>query len=201
MKSRKAIKKCIFALLILSLFALMLFYLKLIFKAPIQIQTKEYDVDLYIDGAALTKYKGGGKDVVIPEQIWGRPVFAIGERCFSNNVEIENVRISNNVKYIKDSAFSGCDNLKSVEGCSIIQIEKYAFSCDSKLEKVELGDKLRVIGDMAFVECTSLKYIPAQDYLYKIGEKAFSDSGVSDPGEIPGVDVASDAFADDWRRD
>ena len=194
MKSNKFLRYVLIALFII-VFVVSVFYFRLIFGAPIKVKTNEYDVDLYIDGAMITKYKGDDKDIVIPDHIWWRPVFAIGEDCFSGNHGIETVVISNNVKYIKRYAFTGCDNLKSIEGGNIVSVEWFAFAYDYQLKKVELGDKLFFIGERAFARCTSLNYIPSKNSIRKIGRQAFAESGVTDPGDLSGVEMADDAFA------
>ena len=194
MKDRVKIKCLIITIVLVIIIVTFLSYLILLFRAPISIETKNYEVDLYIDGATLTRYIGEEKDAVVPERIYGIPVIAIGQFCFWNK-EVVTVNLSKNVKYIEKEAFGNCLKLKSIEGGSVVCVGKDAFTYDSELEKVELGDSLYLIKSGAFEGCTALTYIPSRDYLRKIEERAFAESGVTDPGDLSGVEVAHDAFA------
>lgn len=76
----------------------------------------EYDIWLYEDGerVEITDYTGTEKNVVIPKEINGVPVKIISTFCGYNNEAIESLVIPDSVTEIYGSAFSGCENLKSV---------------------------------------------------------------------------------------
>lgn len=109
------------------------------------ISAKEDD-DFVIKDGILTKYKGEGGDVVIPEGIT-----AIGPHVFSNNKKITSVTLPHTVSSIGASAFRGCENLKIVK----------------------MSDSVSSIGYMAFWNCKNLSEISTLDGVTTIGSSAF----------------------------
>lgn len=195
MKSRSWIYYCILAVVIVPFLCIFILYLALLLGAPIEIETKEYKAELYIDGVCLTRYLGDDLEVIIPDSFLMLPVYSIGPHCFFDNDNIETVRVSDNVKYIESEAFFSCKKLKSIEANNVVKVGFKAFSHDSKLENVKLGDKLYVIGWNAFEGCTALSYIPSKNSLREIGGQAFLNSGIIDPGDLSGITIISnDAF-------
>ena len=181
---KKIIK--IIAIVIISLAVL---HLIVVLIFPITFQTKDYTATLYVNGIGLDNYRGGDKDVQIPNFIGIFPVISIGIRCFEDNETIETVVIPNNVKYIERGAFLGCAKLKSVEASRIKVIGEYAFSDDIKLERVELGENVQTIEKLAFAGCHALAYIPSRSSLKEIGGGAFSECGIEELGDLSGVNV------------
>lgn len=65
----------------------------------------------------------------IPDRIDDKIVVGIGENVFENNSYIEELFISDYVRYIGSSAFRNCDKLRKVTlGINLISIGDYAFS-------------------------------------------------------------------------
>ena len=179
------IKKNIFVVV----FVLAILFLLVCFIFPITFQTKDYTATLYVNGLGLDNYRGGDKDVQIPNFIGIFPVISIEGGCFEDNETIETVVIPNNVKYIEAFAFEECVNLKSVEASRIKFIGEYAFSDDIKLERVELGENVQTIETLAFAGCHALTYIPSGSSLKEIGGGAFSECGIEELGDLSGVNV------------
>ena len=76
-----------------------------------------YDSYRYIKengGITITSYHGKSKTVIIPSQIDGLAVKAIGDRAFSQNTEITSVKIPDGVERIGWFAFSGCVSLVQI---------------------------------------------------------------------------------------
>ena len=67
----------------------------------------ESNIQIYV-------YTGLGGDVVIPEEIEGKPVATIDRDAFANVTNLTSVIIPTNVTAIYDSAFSGCTGLATV---------------------------------------------------------------------------------------
>ena len=65
--------------------------------------------DYVIENGVLTKYQGGGGDIVIPKEIT-----KVGDYAFSNCVELTSVILPESVLSIGNSAFSGCSKLVSI---------------------------------------------------------------------------------------
>ncbi len=123
----------------------------------------------------ITSYNGKATEVVIPSEINGKPVVAIGDRAFCDNKTINSVVIPEGVTKIGENAFFVCDNLESVTlPDGITEIGDFAFYSCVSLTKVELPDSVTRIGSSAFDYCKSLNYINIPDGVTSIGESAFS---------------------------
>ncbi|MBQ7592385.1 MAG: leucine-rich repeat protein [Clostridia bacterium] len=81
------------------------------------------------DGCAMiTAYSGTSSAAVIPSEIDGRPVTAVGDFAFSENTTLVSVEFPDSVISVGDGAFAGCTSLSAVNG----------------------GGKIRNVGIMAF---------------------------------------------------
>lgn len=165
------------------------------FVKPLEVKWGDYTVQVKGMEARLTKYNGKDPIVQTPDYVWGRPVTTIGCNCFSNDY-IENVNLSKNVKVIVCDAFYGCDNLQGVNAENVVEIGMGAFFENTKLKSVDLGTHLEIIGDCAFKYCTSLEYIPSPDSLQRIDSMAFECSGLTEVGDLSGVNLEADHIFD-----
>lgn len=76
----------------------------------------------------ITRYKGIGGDVVIPDTIDGRPVTIIGAYAFLGCFKLTNITLPNSITTIGDWAFARCFFLTSVTMLdSLINIGEGAF--------------------------------------------------------------------------
>ena len=105
------------------------------------------DQDFVIAAGILLYYQGISEDVIIPNN-----VTSIGIGAFENCWDfLQHVTIPDSVSVIGDYAFSGCNNLTSVEiPDSVTYIGAHAFENCSSLETVILSNNLEKIGDNAF---------------------------------------------------
>ena len=72
----------------------------------------DYRYTLLEDGTAeIATYCGSEKQLVIPSQLDGYAVTAIGDHAFYRYESLTSVTIPDSVSAIDDSAFSGCDEL------------------------------------------------------------------------------------------
>lgn len=104
---------------------------KLSAQAESPVEDFEYVIE--DDEVTITKYTGEGGNVVIPSQIEGKDVTAIGDMAFYECVTLIVVVIPVTVVYIGEMAFYGCVNLYAVYFLQIevIFISNGAFSgCD-----------------------------------------------------------------------
>lgn len=101
-------------------------------------------------------------NIIIPKSIGGYPV-AIGDSAFEGCEWIKTVEIQQGVVDIANSAFRGCTGLTSVNinSNAITSIGDYAFRGCNSLTSISLNNmtNLNFIGRRAFVECTRLKTI------------------------------------------
>ena len=126
-------------------------------------------------GMKLIHYLGNDKEVVIPDQIEGKKVAELNQRCFYENYTLETVYIPDTITTIVERAFQDCAYLREVSGGKNVEIiEDCAFSGCYSLEKAISSDRLRVIGECGFDECRSLKEINLPDTLESIEWSAFS---------------------------
>ena len=122
----------------------------------------------------LLKYEGTLKNVIVPSELEGIPVVAIGDRAFIGNKEMESLILPDTVSQIRYEAFSGCSSLKTVRlPKSVSRIYGEAFKDCTSLSELDLGDSLTLIDDSAFSGCTALECVTMPSTLSKIGEKAF----------------------------
>lgn len=91
---------------------------------------------------------------------------------------IEKVVISENVAEVGQWAFSGCSNLKQVEGLEYVREIRDGAFADTALESVMFGDRLVRIGDGAFGGCRNLDEIEFPESLESVAADAFKDAGV-----------------------
>ncbi|MGN1307516.1 MAG: leucine-rich repeat protein [Faecousia sp.] len=157
----------------------------------------------FVEGnAVITKYIGSDLEVVIPDEIEGRPVTTIGEDAFhgydfesvyipdsvlvieslafSECTRLKEVRLPKNLKNLGGFAFSACGSLEEIEIYSAEKIGGFAFRGCSALKEVELPDNLKSLGDAAFASCSALKQIELPDNLKSIGSAVFSGTAIKE---------------------
>lgn len=156
-----------------------------------------YTYDDATEGLIITGYSGTDTDVVIPAEIAGAPVTAIGTAVFSDFTALESVELPDTVKTIGHRAFQNCKELDTVtipssvtsiginsfNGCaslksisipeSVTSISDYTFASCSLLASVKMGSKVESIGDCAFDGCANLKSIEIPDSVTSIGNYSF----------------------------
>ena len=158
---------------------------------PVKIQTKEYIYILKGNEVKISKYLGNDETVIIPDSYLGRPITSIGVECFSNKYSLESVFIPDTVSIIREETFYNCKNLKSVKAKNIVKVEAGAFMEDENLQIVDLGTHLETIDEAAFKYCKSLEYVPSRKSLKTIGPRAFECSGLTEVGDLTGVNIES----------
>lgn len=85
---------------------------------------------------------------------------SIGKDAFHNCRLLSSVTLPNTVKSIGSGAFSGCSNLKAIDGLSatgITKLEDYVFEDCASLGTIELPLTLTGFGKRVFDGCSSLK--------------------------------------------
>ncbi|MDR2505914.1 MAG: leucine-rich repeat domain-containing protein [Oscillospiraceae bacterium] len=132
-----------------------------------------YTVD-YKDGAAIESYIGTALSVDVPEYIDGKPVLMIDEAAFYES-NVQHIRLPDSVEEIGMSAFSGCNQLWTIElPASLRKIGYGAFESCFWLESVVLPNSVEEIGDSAFFGCLVMNNITLSENLRSIGMSAFA---------------------------
>ena len=112
--------------------------------------------------ATILEYTGEDVNVVIPDELGGRPVVAVAEKAFYKNGEISSITIESDADNftIGEQAFSDMDSLVSVvlpDGLKTIPSRAFS-GCDS-LTEVTMGNGVESIEEYAFSECPTLANI------------------------------------------
>lgn len=107
------------------------------------VNTEEFEVLENEDGSVtIERYIGSGGDVVIPAEIDGKPVSAIGNvfgtiGAFQDCTNVTSVVIPDGVVEIQDNAFYGCTNLEVVTvPSSVTLLRNCAFTDCPKLRAI-----------------------------------------------------------------
>ena len=96
-------------------------------------------------------------EVILPAEIDGKPVTAIGDAAFNACAGIERVIIPEGIEKIGKNAFSGCTGLTEARiPDSVVTIGNYAFSNCTGLTEVRIGNGVTTIYENAFSGCTAL---------------------------------------------
>ena len=116
----------------------------------------------------------GGKNVVIPEEIFGKKVTAIGDYAFEDCDVIISVKIPDTVKKIGNGAFRECDSIKKITiPASVTELGTTAFSYCDNLSEVELYAQAKILPMTLFRDCPELSTVIIDMPLEKIDTSAF----------------------------
>ena len=109
-------------------------------------------------GAVVTRFRGGLGRAVIPAELGGAPVIAIGPEAFFEARGMTGVEIPLSVIRIGEGAFYGCVNLVEVALPPALRVipDRAFYGC-VRLERVRLPPLVQVIGREAFAYCRSLR--------------------------------------------
>ena len=149
-------------------------------------------------GAVLINYKGTSNDVVIPGEVDGYPVVAIGAHMFAYNDKIKSVSLPEGIISIGNMAFFKCMSLEAIsipEG--IKMIDECCFGDCQSLAEVHFPDSLEEVGRFSFLQCLNLTEISFGESLTTIGQGAFQLCASLSKVSIPGgnsVSIESDSF-------
>ena len=105
---------------------------------------------------------------------YSNPLFNGGSLATWNGVPLEDIIVPDEIKEIKDYAFSHCSNIREIiihDG--VTSIGNSAFRDCKALMSVTIGNGVTSIGYSAFYDCKSLTAITIPDNVTSIGETAF----------------------------
>ena len=130
------------------------------FKDFPETDKKYFSYNDWNEGIVIEGCSSEEKVVVVPKEINGKPVLAIGERGLANMQNCEAVVLPDTVRIISKSAFTVDKAMKFVYlGTSLEKIDDLAFNGCSKLEFVEFPEGLESIGKLTFSHNVAIKYI------------------------------------------
>lgn len=161
----------------------------------------------------LARYMGtveNGENVITPDEIDGKPVTALGYKCFYDRPWIKTLVISEGIEIIAQNSIpvSGRENdpvsgypipfnLKLYLPSTLKVIEEGAFE-GVRIKEIVLPDGVEKIGNKAFAFCNVGKiYIPSS--AIEIGEKiTYKDQATSDFPSGVTIYVDADSYAEQY---
>lgn len=124
-------------------------------KAP-----QDFQYTLGSEGATITQYAGLDTDIVIPNEIDGRPVVAIGSDAFNGRHFIRTIRFPKTILGIGNASFAGCNDLQSLTlPPELRHIGFNAFQYCVYLKQVEIPASVTRIGAVCFFGCRNIEAI------------------------------------------
>lgn len=155
------------------------------------------------DGIVITECQKEMKgDLVIPDELDGKPVIAIGEGAFYQVTGLTSVTMPETVTEIGPGAFYCCEALRSVNlPKGLTSIGESAFYQCASLQSVQIPDGITTITDSCFSLCYSLTELTFPKNLEVIEAQAFYGTGQMDELVIPDTvtDIGELAFYY-WNR-
>lgn len=126
------------------------------------------------------EYIGGGAFYGC-SNIWSLTYNAINaecERLMESNIPLEKIVIGDKVRRLPNGIFSGREFTEVALPSCLERIDDYAFSGCENLTTINLSDSIRYIGEGAFYGCSSLKNIHWPLRLTTIGNYAFRQTAL-----------------------
>ena len=137
-------------------------------------------------------------ELIIPDEIDGKPVVEIGDYAFENDEGLVFVTLGKNVNTVCDGAFTECTFLARVEANdSLMKICGGAFYACPKLTELVGATKLEYIGETAFYNCSALAYFDFPETVKTIANEAFSGCESLTKIVLPSKlkEIGTDAFS------
>lgn len=136
--------------------------------------------------------------LIIPAEIGGVPVTAIGDHAFANCESLTSITIPNSVASIGYRAFYICTELeKVIIPDSVTHIGREAFAYCDALENVTISNNITALEQGTFCDCNSLSNITIPNGTTVVGEDAFADCdslvSVTIPSSV--ISIGDSAFA------
>lgn len=163
--------------------ALILVFSLILLCSPVSVFAQEvidFSYENYRNGVRITAYNGSAETVVIPDEIEGKSVIAIGANAFYKADTVKSVVISENVSNIEAMAFGYCQKLESVTLPSYL----YSIGTDAFRQCYALNNINTVnvysIGANAFYYCKALESITFGNDTKMIGNLSFSKTGLTE---------------------
>lgn len=144
--------------------------------------------------ATIAKYTGTATSLVVPGELDGHPVVAIGGGAFKKCTGLTKVTLPESVTMLDNGSFAGCTALTEINIPSKVKTGYLAgtnsvyagpfYECDS-LEHITFNEGITTIPSALFHYCTGLKAITIPDTVTTIGGGAFAECTSLTKAHIP----------------
>ena len=160
------------------------------------------------ENGTLTAYTGNSPNLVIPDEVDGIPVTAIGDSCFEQYDRVHNLKwynednysnylktvtLPDTVTHICSFAFAACVNLTDVYGGHVQQVDNNGFYYCERLKNIDMSH-ITTLGKSAFSD-TGLEQID-NDSITNIDNGAFSGLEVETISLPNLTSCGTDAFSE-----
>ena len=136
----------------------------------------DYSYTIDTEKATITKYTGSDTALLLPSELGGYPVVAIGSSAFEDNKTVQTVCLSDNITSIGSYAFENCSALSTIYFSNgLTTINSRAFYNCVGLTDLSLPNSLTTIGSQAFYGCTGFTNIDLPDSITTINGNAFQN--------------------------
>ncbi len=140
-------------------------------------------------------------DAEIPSRAQEYPVTSIRDGAFAGCNELKTVKLPDSIISIGAGAFGNCSQLTTVNfGNSVRLIDVNTFVFCTSLESVTLPDSVFSIEQDAFAHCSQLKTVNLGNSVDSIGERAFADctslESVTIPSSVRTIEENAFSFGD-----
>jgi hypothetical protein len=148
---------------------------------------EDFEYEIREGWVTITAYTGSEEHVVVPSEIEGLPVKAIGETleeyyadpegfgyAFASNKTLKSVVIPDTVELLGAVSFGFCEALETIQfSANLRVIDENAFYSCLALKEVILPDSLQELRKGAFPFCTALEKVRLPANLERIGDRCF----------------------------
>ena len=162
--------------------------------ASVEIDGSTWTYTLSKGEVTITAVTTTKADLLVPSEVSGYPVVAIGNSVGRNNAYIKSLAIPDSIKTIGNASFSYCSSLGEIvlgNGLTTINgyanqyydadsnnsYEKYgAFAGCTSLTNIVFGTSLQTIGNQCFARCEALPLLTLPDTIISLGVQCFYGS-------------------------
>ena len=161
-----------------------------VFEGIDKASTADFTYEGYGNGIRLLTYIGEGGTVVLPDEIDGKPVVALGKGLFQDNTILTALYIPDSVSEIGENLLTGCRSLQLLRtpllGATAESNDGHlsyffggntavgtGFLVPATLDTVLLAPSVKSIPDYAFYECSRLRMVFCDSTVEAVGKFAF----------------------------
>ena len=130
----------------------------------------------------IVEYIGSKSSLDIPEEYNGYPITRINDSAFYGNTKLEELTLTENIIFVGERAFDGCDKLgyniidggyylgtKASEDKAAEDYYYFVAPVDKSLTEFTVHESTKIVGSFAFENCENLKSVTIGNNVISIG--------------------------------